>query len=144
MADWLSYREAAASSHNGFVPEGWDKAEWIDACAMSNIIGDMIPELGPQKPKSVHDLRDGKAYVYFIGGDATPIKIGFSGAPYERLASLQTAHWAQLRILAKVEGNFELEDAYHTQFAHVRLSGEWFERCPEIEAEITRLNKGEE
>jgi hypothetical protein len=32
------------------------------------------------------------------------------------------------------------EKMYHRRFAHRRLHGEWFERCPEIEAEIERLN----
>ncbi len=44
-----------------------------------------------------------------------------------------------LRILAKTEGSRTQERAYHARFAAIRLHGEWFERTPEIEAEIERL-----
>lgn len=94
------------------------------------------------KPRGVYALRDGKSYVYFIGGDDTPIKIGFSNAPHERLASLQTAHWAPLRILAKVEGTLERESSYHDRFYEYRMSGEWFARASVILAEIERINAG--
>ncbi len=89
---------------------------------------------------NIQDFRDGKCYVYFIAGEGTPVKIGLSNAPHERLASLQTAHWMKLSIVAKVEGGQADEREYHRQFAAHRLHGEWFTRCPEIEAEIARLN----
>ena len=31
------------------------------------------------------------------------------------------------------------EQAYHRKFRNHHMRGEWFERCPEIEAEIERL-----
>lgn len=81
-------------------------------------------------------LRDGRCYVYFIAGAGTPIKIGMSNAPYERLAALQTAHWMRLEILALMEGGLELEVAMHQRFAALRLEGEWFARTPELERHI--------
>lgn len=93
-------------------------------------------------PRNIQALRDGKSYVYFIGGDETPIKIGFSSQPYERLTILQTAHWCKLSILAKIEGDLSLEKHFHARFAAYRLCGEWFAREAEILAEIERINQG--
>lgn len=106
-----------------------------------DVIGEVLASIPPSPPRCIQDLRDGKCYVYFIGGEGTPIKIGMSFTPYERLASLQTAHWVKLSILAKVEGSFETEGAYHRQFAGSRMAGEWFKRTPELLAEIERLSE---
>ena len=77
--------------------------------------------------------------VYFIASDAGPIKIGKAISPERRLKELQTGHPAKLTILATCGGGREQEKRYHARFAAHRLSGEWFARCAEIEAEITRL-----
>lgn len=83
---------------------------------------------------------EGKDYVYFIGGDVGAIKIGRSRRPEERLASLQCGSPIPLRILAVAPGSPNLEWYYHTvQFHKFRLHGEWFERSPEVLAEIDRL-----
>lgn len=78
--------------------------------------------------------------VYFIGGDVGGIKIGFATSPKQRLRALQCGSPIELRILAVAPGMPADERDYHKRFADRRLSGEWFERCPEIEAEIERLN----
>jgi hypothetical protein len=91
-------------------------------------------------PRNIQARRDGKSYVYFIAGDDTPIKIGFSSQPHERLAILQTAHWTKLSIVAMAEGTLSDESAFHRRFANHRLHGEWFDRHPDILAEIDRLN----
>lgn len=78
--------------------------------------------------------------VYFIGGESGPIKIGISGGPNSRLAALQIGSPIPLRIMATISGDLEMELAYHTRFASCRLHGEWFERTPELMAEIARLN----
>lgn len=80
--------------------------------------------------------------VYFIGGDDTPIKIGFSSAPTLRLEALQTGHWVKLSILATSPGTLATEAEYHNRFAEHRLHGEWFARSPTLLAEIARLNEG--
>jgi hypothetical protein len=79
-------------------------------------------------------------YCYFIGGEAGPIKIGYSVCPKDRLRQIQYHSPQRLSILAIRNGGLKREAAYHEQFAAYRLHGEWFERCPEIEAEIARLN----
>jgi hypothetical protein len=78
--------------------------------------------------------------VYFIGAASGPIKIGIAVSPENRLRGLQTSHHEKLILLATCDGGAKQERAYHGRFAAKRLSGEWFERCPEIEAEIARLN----
>lgn len=99
---------------------------------------DTIPEF-KTRPRNIQALRDGKSYVYFIAGEDTPIKIGFSKQPHERLAILQTAHWCRLSIVAKIEGCLAIEAEYHRRFAEHRMHGEWFAPHPDILAEIERL-----
>ncbi len=77
--------------------------------------------------------------VYFIGSDDGPIKIGLSADPRARLVGLQTSNHGKLSIMAISEGGPILEREYHERFASHRLNGEWFERTPEILAEIERL-----
>jgi excisionase family DNA binding protein len=77
--------------------------------------------------------------VYFIGGDIGPVKIGKAMSPEGRLRDLQCGYPYELKILATIEGSDGVEQGYHRQFAHCRLNGEWFERTPEIEAEIKRI-----
>lgn len=77
--------------------------------------------------------------VYFIGPASGPVKIGIAAKPMDRLKALQTSHHERLEILATCEGGMEQERNYHTRFEADRLSGEWFTRTPEIEAEIARL-----
>ena len=79
-------------------------------------------------------------FVYFLGGEDTPIKIGFSVSPSKRRAELQTGHWGRLEILAVTPGSAKQEAAYHARFAEQRISGEWFSRHPDILAEIARLS----
>jgi hypothetical protein len=93
--------------------------------------------------KAVQEFRDGRCYVYFIGADTGLVKIGVSNAPLERITTMQMGSPVLLRFLALREGDYKLEREYHDRFAPMRVRGEWFERCPEIEAEIERLNPRE-
>lgn len=79
--------------------------------------------------------------VYFIASETGPIKIGIAGNPIGRLQGLQTSHHERLSLLATCPGGAEQERIYHRQFAEHRLNGEWFERHPDIEAEIVRLQE---
>lgn len=79
--------------------------------------------------------------VYFIGAESGPIKIGIAVQPGERLKTLQTSHHERLNLLAVCEGGQTLEREYHKRFAAHRLHGEWFERHPDILAEIERLSR---
>ena len=78
--------------------------------------------------------------AYFIGAETGPVKIGQTTDIRRRLSALQVASPVRLTLLAVCRGGCQ-ERMYHSQFAHSRLHGEWFERTPEIEAEIARLNR---
>lgn len=80
-----------------------------------------------------------KPVVYFVWAETGAIKIGTTGNIDLRMKSLRGQSPVPLALLATVRGNRVVERAYHARFAHARAHGEWFERCPEIEAEIARL-----
>lgn len=107
--------------------------------AIDRYAKDHEPEMTMMSPWQPE--RDG--FVYFIGGtDTGDIKIGFSANPSDRRKALQTSSPVRLEILATLPGKIAVEGAYHKRFADHRLTGEWFERCPAILAEIRRLNAG--
>lgn len=90
----------------------------------------------------LHRIADEKAdwrKCYFIGGESGPVKIGYSCNTKDRLRTMQFSSPIKLDILATATGGRERESAYHEQFRECRLHGEWFERTPEILAEIERL-----
>lgn len=80
-----------------------------------------------------------RAVCYFIGADTGPIKIGYSVCVQSRLSAMQSGSPMVLRVLATAPGGPAREAAYHQQFRDSRLHGEWFERTPDILAEIERL-----
>lgn len=103
--------------------EPWDEAEYV---------------------RSLHadaDRAECVARCYFIGGADGPVKIGMTVNVGDRLKAIQACSPIILSILAVAPGGLERESAYHRQFMDHRLHGEWFERCPEIEAEIARLTQ---
>jgi len=80
------------------------------------------------------------AKTYFIGGDVGAIKIGYSVDTIARLRAIQYCSPIPLAIMATAPGGEVRESAYHDQFSEHRMHGEWFERHPDILAEIDRLN----
>lgn len=99
------------------------------------------------KPKGWTPVRGGllrpipqTATIYFVGPTDGPVKIGYTANITLRLRDLRLANAAPLMLWASVCGSPSIERAYHRRFAAHRLHGEWFTRCPEIEAEIARLN----
>lgn len=66
--------------------------------------------------------------IYFIQDSATLlVKVGYtSGDVSRRLAALQTACAASLRLLGQVPGSREREGNLHERFAAQRERGEWF------------------
>ena len=65
--------------------------------------------------------------IYFLHNpEARAVKIGYSADIEARVRSLQTACPGRLVLLGTVEGDLSREAAYHGQFAHRRMSGEWF------------------
>jgi len=81
-----------------------------------------------------------KRKVYFMGWDGGPIKIGLSDNVRARRDMLQVSCPYDLIIYAVTDGGLQGELAYHRRFRDHHLRGEWFERCPELEAEIDRLS----
>lgn len=90
---------------------------------------DMLKSLPPRRKSNAHHIR---GFVYFIGGDEGPIKIGFTQSPEKRLAEIQTSNSQKLRFLAISEGSMWLERYFHRAFEIDRLSGEWFSRSPRL------------
>lgn len=88
------------------------------------------------------DLADAGRHrlVYFIGPVDGPVKIGVAGCVKSRHRDLQIGSPVILHVWATCHGSDNKEAAYHFQFAEYRMHGEWFQRVPEIEAEIERLN----
>lgn len=80
----------------------------------------------------------GVCFVYFIENpDSQAIKIGVAKNVEKRLRSLQTASPAQLSLLRVIQTDSqkaarELEQSLYQRFQHLQLSGEWFQREPEL------------
>lgn len=83
---------------------------------------------------------DRQGVVYFIGYGDGPVKIGFTTDLGQRVQSLQTGCPYTIEVLASFDGTPGHEWDYHERFKKERLRGEWFNRTPEILAEIARLN----
>ena len=76
--------------------------------------------------------------LYFVrAGNA--VKIGRTTNMETRLRHIQAHNHERVELAVLVEGGGWMERDYHARFRARRLHGEWFERCPEIEAEIARL-----
>jgi len=75
---------------------------------------------------------EGRCFVYFFSAGWSPIKIGVSQNPDERMAALSTAHYKEMRILYLIEcvdreTAFRLEAGFHRWYADRRLRNEWFD-----------------
>lgn len=70
----------------------------------------------------------------YVIGTASRVKIGKSRQPRKRLAALQTGSPEQLSLLLVIDGDHEHH--LHGRFAHLRLTGEWFDRTDDIQAFI--------
>jgi hypothetical protein len=69
-----------------------------------------------------------KGYVYFIGSESGPVKIGYSKNPWARLSELQTASADELSVVATVKTTEDSESSIHDALTDLRIKGEWFER----------------
>lgn len=81
------------------------------------------------------------AYVYVIGREQGPIKVGVSSSPSGRLAQLQTGCPFKLEVLhtePMLDRNHALkhEADFHAVYADKRLHGEWFDLEPEYAIEL--------
>ena len=70
-------------------------------------------------------------YVYIIGSDQPPYKVGISKNPQRRLAALQTGHPERLQIHHQVATPAAqtrlLEAVIHNNLKLHRCNGEWFD-----------------
>lgn len=70
------------------------------------------------------------SYIYIIGGDSPPYKVGISKNPKKRLKSLQTGSPYPLTIHSLTETCITktklLETVIHRHLKHYRTNGEWF------------------
>ena len=70
-------------------------------------------------------------YIYVIGSDQPPYKVGISVNPQKRLRELQTGHPERLRVLHEQETEYDrtrlLERVIHRHLKHHRCEGEWFQ-----------------
>ena len=73
-------------------------------------------------------------YIYFVES-AGFVKIGFTFHIPTRFHELQIAAPEKLRLLRYDIGTREIESSYHSRFAALRSSGEWFR----IEGELSEF-----
>jgi hypothetical protein len=118
--------EASLADHNRTILEEMGQRAFLgqaaylrDAAAATDFTQD-----GPILPQR----KRAPLYVYFIGTEHGPIKIGSARSPYQRLCTLQTANAEELYLFAYAEGGVRLERELHTRFSDLRLRGEWFRR----------------
>jgi hypothetical protein len=100
------------------------------------------PEYAPAYAEALDlsELPHTEGSCYFIGAlGVNVVKIGYAGHVRNRLSHMQVNSPVRLELLATAPGGLLRERLYHRRFKAHRLHGEWFERCPEIEAEIDRL-----
>lgn len=88
-----------------------------------------VPRQAPIPEGSGGDL----PCVYFIQPAAGgPIKIGFAGNIRFRVSELQIGCPVKLAVLGVIPASMSKEKEIHSQFAHLRQDGEWFESAPEL------------
>lgn len=139
--DIESLREAANAVD--FADPDWREREIEKAAVQFG--RHVVAFIGHDKPwgsvgrVSIQRFRLDAPCVYFIGGGVGGIKIGMSKAPLERLTVFQFNSPIPLKIMALTTGGRAQEQLYHKSFATLRLHGEWFDRHPDILAEIDRL-----
>lgn len=74
-----------------------------------------------------------KSVVYFLSdGRNKAVKIGYSADLAKRMSSLQTGNRRDLTLLGAIPGTRADESSWHTQFAELRLRGEWFLHHPSL------------
>lgn len=69
--------------------------------------------------------------VYFIRS-GNFIKIGKANNPWKRLADFQTASVDELKMLAIMPGDLDIEAEIHNRFRHLSNRGEWFSVSSEL------------
>lgn len=91
-----------------------------------------------------------KSFIYIIGGESKPYKIGLSKNPIQRLKNLQTGFPSELKIHYTHEVESKqvrfIEKSIHDIMNYKRTHGEWFdltlsEAIAEVQFAIIRHEK---
>jgi hypothetical protein len=144
LPPFVHRKKAKGKTYYYFAIDGEDRYKYVRLPDRTDPTFDQrVAELYQRRraPETARRRIPGERKVYFIGCDTGPIKIGVSKNPEKRCRDMTIGAPDEYRVLATVIGGHELERAYHERFEFAHLRGEWFERRPEIEAEIERLNK---
>ena len=70
--------------------------------------------------------KDAHGYVYFIGPESGPVKIGFAVDVERRRIAIQCGHPTKLIVHATMPGNRAIEQGMHSRFQAQHIRGEWF------------------
>ena len=93
-----------------------------------------LVHIGASLIRSIEHLTPirGGTFVYFIQDGQAATKIGISGDPAQRVASLQTGHpeplhlWKTIRCRSSADAR-AVERDLHMYFERQRMNGEWFD-----------------
>lgn len=82
--------------------------------------------------------------IYFIQAGAAdgPVKIGTTRNLAQRIASIASAHFEPISVLATIEGGAIIEGKFHQLLETYRIRGEWFRWCPEVRAVVNLAKAG--
>lgn len=107
---------------------------------LSQVPEDLIDAWSQERKAFERDDLPCGQLVYFLGVSGY-VKIGVTAHLPRRAAELQPGSPFRFELLAYVPGaSYAEERVYHQRFRRHRVESEWFKLCPEIEAEIDRLN----
>ena len=71
-----------------------------------------------------------QSYIYIIGPENGPFKVGYSVTPDDRCRQLQTGQPMKLRVhhrrTIETKNARAMEQLIHRQLNHFRIKGEWF------------------
>jgi hypothetical protein len=81
-------------------------------------------------------------YVYVIGAQIGPVKIGVAAMPRLRMREIQIGYPFELKVLAQFAGGEKEEAAIHELFREQRLRGEWFKRSKRLRHFVDMVNCG--
>ena len=91
------------------------------------------------------------SFIYIIGSNKPPYKVGISKNPNRRLKNLQTGHPYPLQIHHLIETNINktklLETIIHRNLKFHKTNGEWFDMSLQnlkLQVEFVLIRYGEE
>lgn len=142
--DWLALRNALRDANDAIK-----RIERIASRRADRHARIMSERLRAQADEAVQVVREcvivesielSPCMVYVVHrGDTGEVKIGISRNVAARVAQLQTASGAALKLLACFPGDRDAEAGLHARFARDRRTGEWFTFSPAIERWLAEL-----